>query len=351
MAVFEQRGQKWRAKIRRKGQKKSLSKTFNSRAAAKQWATKIESELDNGLYVDEKPLEQVTVAKIIDDLIYSYERFGIAVCKPKQSQLNIIKKFFSDMTVADLSVDDVLDFAAYRRETVCASTLQTQVYYLQEAVKNSRLVLRENVVEIAINELKKKKIIMGSEWRDRRLEDGEYERLIEAAKASPSSSWIIHAIDFALASSMRQGEIHALTRSAIKSKRGVIEVWRKDPKAEGGKRLCKVPILPGMREILLRGGDYFGDDRLFHVARSASISDRFAETTKAAGIDDLTFHDLRHEAISRFFEQGMDIERVKLMSGHKTLEQLSRYLHLRPEDFAREAEEAAKKKAQLTLVK
>mgnify|MGYP001250787675 CR=1 FL=1 len=50
---------------------------------------------------------------------------------------------------------------------------------------------------------------------------------------------------------------------------------------------------------------------------------------KKAGIVDLHFHDLRHEAISRFFEKGLSIPEVSLISGHKDVRQLMRYTHLK----------------------
>ena len=50
---------------------------------------------------------------------------------------------------------------------------------------------------------------------------------------------------------------------------------------------------------------------------------------KKAGITDLHFHDLRHEAISRFFEKGLSIPEVSLISGHKDVRQLMRYTHLK----------------------
>ena len=48
-----------------------------------------------------------------------------------------------------------------------------------------------------------------------------------------------------------------------------------------------------------------------------------------AEITDLRFHDLRHEAISRFFEKGLSIPEVSLISGHKDVRQLMRYTHLK----------------------
>jgi integrase len=47
-----------------------------------------------------------------------------------------------------------------------------------------------------------------------------------------------------------------------------------------------------------------------------------------AGITDLRFHDLRHEAVSRFFEMGMSVPEVALIYGHKDVRQLFRYTHL-----------------------
>ena len=56
---------------------------------------------------------------------------------------------------------------------------------------------------------------------------------------------------------------------------------------------------------------------------------------RSQGIYDLRFHDLRHEAISRFFERGLSIAEVALISGHKDPRMLFRYTHLRAEDVAK----------------
>jgi len=49
---------------------------------------------------------------------------------------------------------------------------------------------------------------------------------------------------------------------------------------------------------------------------------------------DLTFHDLRHEATSRLFEKGLNPMQVAVITGHKTLQMLKRYFHLKAEDLA-----------------
>ena len=55
---------------------------------------------------------------------------------------------------------------------------------------------------------------------------------------------------------------------------------------------------------------------------------------KRVGIEDLHFHDLRHEAISRFFEMGLSIPEVALITGHRNPKMLFRYTHIRAEGVA-----------------
>ena len=56
---------------------------------------------------------------------------------------------------------------------------------------------------------------------------------------------------------------------------------------------------------------------------------------KKAGVKDLRFHDLRHEAISRFFEMGLSVPEVALISGHRDPRMLFRYTHLRAEEVGK----------------
>ena len=204
--------------------------------------------------------------------------------------------------------------------------------YLQQAIRVSRVKVEEDVTGIAIRELVDRKIIMGSVHRDRRLQPGEYERIKETAG---NHKWIMLAVDIAIESGMRQGEIHALKRTDIDLEKGLITLLRKDKKSIGGRKKAVIPIFKGVREVLLRGKDYFDTaGTLFHVNNASSISDKFALVCKEAGIADLTFHDLRHEAISRMFEvKKMTLEQVQVVSGHSSFDQLSRYVNLRPEDL------------------
>jgi len=49
---------------------------------------------------------------------------------------------------------------------------------------------------------------------------------------------------------------------------------------------------------------------------------------------DLRFHDLRHEAASRLFERGLNSMEVASVTGHRTLQILKRYTHLKAGELA-----------------
>ena len=75
-------------------------------------------------------------------------------------------------------------------------------------------------------------------------------------------------------------------------------------------------------------------ERIF-TSTPHAITTAFMRATKRAGISGLSFHILRHEAISRFFERGFSLAEVALISGHKTWSMLRRYTHLKAEDLVK----------------
>jgi integrase len=77
-----------------------------------------------------------------------------------------------------------------------------------------------------------------------------------------------------------------------------------------------------------------------HAAQSVSTA--FQRATDELAIEDLRFHDLRHDGASRLFEAGWAIERVALVTGHKDWNMLRRYTQLRAEDFHRPVEPGEK---------
>jgi integrase len=87
-----------------------------------------------------------------------------------------------------------------------------------------------------------------------------------------------------------------------------------------------VPLTDSALTVLNR---YPSKDRLFAIAPD-SVTQAFSRACRRAGINDLRFHDLRHEAISRLFEQGRSVPEVASISGHSDYRMLARYTHLQP---------------------
>jgi integrase len=65
------------------------------------------------------------------------------------------------------------------------------------------------------------------------------------------------------------------------------------------------------------------------------------------GLTDVRFHDLRHEAVSRFAEAGSSDQEVSASSGQKSMQMLKRYTHLRAEDLVSRLDSALKSRKKI----
>jgi integrase len=144
---------------------------------------------------------------------------------------------------------------------------------------------------------------------------------------------------------MRQGEILSLTWKQINKEKALATL----EETKNGERRV-VPLAPSALAVLealprtLRGPVFVtSTEALVQSWKRAVVRARrvYLADCKKQGVEedpdflaDLHFHDLRHEAISRLFEMGLDAMTVSEISGHKTLSQLKRYTHLSKQDVA-----------------
>tara|TARA_B100000963_G_scaffold338853_1_gene336100 strand:- start:224 stop:619 length:396 start_codon:yes stop_codon:yes gene_type:complete len=89
----------------------------------------------------------------------------------------------------------------------------------------------------------------------------------------------------------------------------------------------KVPLTKTAKDILSKLPRHY--EKVFLISANC-VRLAWERTRNKAGISDLRFHDLRHEAVFRFFEMGMSVPEVALISGHKDVRQLFTYTHLNP---------------------
>ena len=170
-----------------------------------------------------------------------------------------------------------------------------------------------------VSYIRKPKLPQG---RDRRLKGDEEARLLEAANA-PYREVITLAIETA----MRAGELRTLKWSNIDldARTAIL------PNTKNGERR-KVPLSSrAVASLRTLRGTNEGDDVLPMCTRI--LSKKFQLLCQEAGVEGLRFHDLRHEATSRLFERGLNIMEVAAITGHKNLEMLKRYTHLRAEEL------------------
>jgi len=167
--------------------------------------------------------------------------------------------------------------------------------------------------------------------RDRRLTARE-ERLITRYAHNHRNKDLYSIIEIALQTAMRQGEILTLRWEHVNLKSRIAHL----PETKNGSKR-DVPLSVKARDALIRMG-VRTEGRIFgYTAHGLKSTWRFM--LEKLSIQDLHFHDLRHEAISRLFELGsLDVMEVASISGHRSLAMLKRYTHLKAQRLVRKLE-------------
>ena len=177
-------------------------------------------------------------------------------------------------------------------------------------------------------------LVARSAQRDRRPTLAELDQLLAHFAGTRSARVdavpMVDIVVYALFSTRRESEITRQTFEDLDEAHS--DLWVRDMKHPGEKlgNDVRVHLPPEALRLVLRrrGADQARTGRIFpHSADS--ISAAFTRAVAVLGIDDLTFHDLRHEGISRLFELGWTIPQVATVSGHRTWASLQRYTHIR----------------------
>jgi integrase len=139
-------------------------------------------------------------------------------------------------------------------------------------------------------------------------------------------------MDFAMASAMRVGEICRITFEDVNWTQQTITIRdRKDPQKKIGNDQI-VPLLPAAMQIVRIRKEVIGENGRIFPHRSEHVSQTWYHATRRLQIEGLTFHDLRHAAITDLFRKGLGIPEVALVSGHRSWRELKRYTQLTASD-------------------
>lgn len=181
-----------------------------------------------------------------------------------------------------------------------------------------------------------------SPGRDRRLSPRE-DRLILRYAYGHVNIEFYSIIVLALETAMRQGEILNLRWEHINLKSRIAHLLETK---NGTKR--DVPLSLKARDALIRMGVQSKGKVFSYTSRGIKSTWRFMRVK--LGIEDLHFHDLRHEAVTRFFEMGtFDVMEIAAISGHKSLSMLKRYTHLSAQKLVRKLEGNKNKGKQIII--
>ncbi len=325
MATIEKRGNlQWRARIRRHG-RKPITMTFLYRAEAIAWAEKTETELREGTWKDRTEADRTTLSAAIDRYLkeISHQKKTLTGYKVQCSQAKAIQSHqIASLAVSRVGTADTSQYRDDRLKDVTASTVLAELSLLSHLFTVAQ---GDWGMSYLINPVKIMRKPKPNRARDRRLVEDEEQRLLEVCREYGGT--LHDVILFALETAMRRGEIAELHWKDIKGNVAHLEDTKNGERRD-------VPLSRQAHAAVIHQVRQLHDSRVFGM-KSGSIGMAFRRVCKRAGIEDLRFHDLRHEATSRLFEKGLNPMQVAAITGHKTLQMLKRYTHLRAEDLAK----------------
>lgn len=323
MATIIERGpRQWQAKIRRRGHP-TQTRTFETKADAERWARKIESSMDDGQFIDLSEARRVTLGQLVSR--YADEvNPTLRGAEKAKGHLNTMRDDpICEKIVATLTKRD---FADYIRR------MQSHGYANDTIIRRVNLFHRIFVIAESWGVNLPKNPVAGVEkpgadrGRNRRLAPEEEAILLE--RCDEANPYFRPLVLLALETAMRQGELLSLewTQVHLPRRSIMLEVTKNGDAREVPLSSRAVDVLRNLPRSL--------DGRVFPLAQDA-FKTRFRRLCAAAKLEGLRFHDLRHEATSRLFENTdlRDME-IAAITGHKTMAMLKRYAHLRSHKLA-----------------
>jgi len=352
MADIRKRGPyQWQVRIRRKGHP-SQTKTFNTKAEAEAWAQVTESEMVRGVFVSRKEAESTTLSEALDRYAQEVSSKKKGAYQESRRIENLKRHKLAKRFLSSIQGKDIAEYRDERLKSVSQASVRLELALLSHLFNTA---IREWGMNGILNPVTQIRLPKKAISRDRRLFPGEEEKLL--AECDKYGGDLPYVARLALVTGMRRGELASLTWDNIDLKKRTATL----PETKTGEKRG-VPLSSEAVQIL-RDIPRRLDGKVFGFIDSHSITTAFIRSVTRARstyekecedkgenpdpsfLKNLTFHDLRHEATSRFFELGLDTPFVKKITGHKTYQMLDRYTHLRAEDIAERLDQLKNMKA------
>ena len=336
MATIRKKGNfQWHVQIRRKGFP-AATKTFETEVAAIKWARDIESKMDKGIYFDRSEAERTTLGDLIDKFLKEHapheykqrddgkEAYKFQCAHLKKRLGKYCLAAIDQRVVAQYRDDRLAD--KWHDKPLSGSTVKKELNMLSRLFGYAEI--EEGIDLPRGNPVRKVRMPKDGAGRERRLTEEEWKRLEAECRASRNRS-LWPCVQLAIALGARQGELLNLDWKDVNKQRRIAllrETKNGDDRA--------VPLTSQALSVLNSLPFNTNGGMVFNMRRMA-LYHAFVAAAKRANVIDYTFHDLRHEALSRLSERGdLSMLEIASISGHKTLKMLQRYTHLQAERLA-----------------
>jgi integrase len=317
----------YQAQVRRKGHK-PIFKTFNEHKDAAKWARAIESRIDSGLFQDLREAQQTTLA----DLLGRYEDEILPTKKSQAQVKSVIKLLKRELGSLSLMAVTPSLLSSYRNKRMKSVGPQTARHDLSLLSRAFNVAIKDWGIHLPHgNPVRMVRMPSIPRGRDRRPTAEELAKL----QADRTVGVIV---TLAVETGMRRGELASIRWEHIHWGRRTLliaetktDTPREIPLTDGALEALRA-VLRASKVVEVSAHGLMGP---VLPRRADSLSQAFDRACQRYGIEGLHFHDLRHEATSRFFELGLNPMEVAAITGHQDLKMLRRYTHLRPEALHR----------------
>ncbi|MGH1573130.1 tyrosine-type recombinase/integrase [Methylobacterium sp. P31] len=301
MATIRKRNGRFQAQVRIKGSG-PISKTFDTKAEAQRWARSVEVAIDDGSL--SKPIQSqqsTTLGKILT----RYQEEITPLKKWNHREKTIIRTVrrtnLWNVRLDDLTEDKAAGYRNIRSRTVKPATVVGELALLAHSLEIAR---RDWGYPIKSNcfKLVKKPVVRNG--RERRLSSSEKQQIFGQEHAE-RMMYVVKLAEFSVETAVRKGEMLNIRRRDINFERATLLI----PEAKNGYART-IPLSPKAMDLLRYGMKRSKSECVFEI-EYWTLSRRWEKLRRTLKTHDRKWHDLRHEAISTFFEKGLVVHATR----------------------------------------
>lgn len=323
MATFRFRSNRWQARVRRKGYPDE-TKSFATRQDAEKWARALETEIDRGLFVDISEAQRTTFGDLITRYLVEVTSSMKGASEDTIRLRAMMRKPIAQWSMANLSAARIAAFRDERLKEVSGGTVIRELAYISAIVNHAR---REWGINVP-NPVQLVRKPQSPQARSRVLTDEEAAKLLQALEPTGRrSNWTKPAVQLALATAMRRGELLALRWEYIDLEARTAFL----PDTKNGESRT-VPLSTAAVQVLTALPRHISG--VVIPVKYFTLDAAFKRACKRVGLNDVRFHDLRRTAITRMAEKLPNVIELAAVSGHKSLMVLKRYYQPKAEALA-----------------